>query len=293
MSATPAPVIAALDHRGWTAVVDEAVHETVRLGAVLHLVHAGPVADEAGSQLLSAASRYAAGRLGDRVTATLAPADAIPALVEIGKDAALVVIGRGRPGSHAHPFTRSAAVGVASRLTAPVLSVPEHWLPGDGRPTVVVGVNEPGRADGVLGAAISAARARSARLVVLTASWRPTGAGPAPLTQVTDPGSAERSESALRAALGRYDLDLRDVPVDVVVADERPGELLLRAARYADLLVLGRHTALVPSGSHLGPVGRAVLRESTCPVLLAAPETHQWVEPTVSHGHLLSEVPVG
>jgi nucleotide-binding universal stress UspA family protein len=291
MSTTSAPVIAALGHRGWTAVVDQAVDETVRRDCVLHLVHAGPAVGEAGSQLLVAATRYAGVRLGDRVTATLAPAEAVPALVELGRDAALVVVGQ--PGGHAYPHARSAAVGVASRLAAPVLSVPEGWLTGGRRPTVVAGVDEPARAGGVLAAAFAAARDRHARLVVLTASWRPRGAGPAPLTQVTDPGSAERSESALWAALGRYDVDALDLPVDVVVADQRPGELLLQAARYADLLVLGRHTALVPTGSHLGPVGRAVLREAACPVLLAAPESHHGVEPTVGHGHLVSEVPAG
>lgn len=297
MNEKPAGVVAALDHRGWTAVVDQAADEALARRTVLHLVHAAPAIDDAGSQLLMTAARYAAARLLERipVTATLAPAEAVPALVAIGRDADLVVVGRSRPGSHAHPHARSATIGAAARVTAPVLSVPEGWVPGSGQPTVVAGVNEPGRADGVLAAAVTAARERSARLVVITTSWRPTGAVPAPLTQVTDPGTAERSESALWAALGRYDVS--DLAVEVVVADERPGEALLEAGRDAALLVLGRHTALVPTGSQLGPVARAVLCEATCPVLLAAPERHHWVEPTVSRGHLVThpvtEVPAG
>lgn len=291
----PAAVVAALDHRGWTAVVDQAAEEALARRSVLHLVHAAPAVDEAGSQLLMTAARYAGARVLERipVTATLAPTEPVPALAAVGRDAALVVIGRSLPGSHAHPQARSATVGAAARVTAPVLSVPEGWVPGSGQPAVVVGVNEPGRADGVLAAAVTAARERAARLVVITTSWRPPGAGPAPLTQVTDPGTAERSESALWAALGRYDLDPDEVPVEVVVAHERPGEALLEAGRDAALLVLGRHTALVPTGSQLGPVARAVLCEATCPVLLAAPERHHWVEPTVSRGHLLAEVSAG
>ena len=31
----------------------------------------------------------------------------------------------------------------------------------------------------------------------------------------------------------------------------------------------------VPIGSHIGPVARAVLREATCPVLLATPRPHR------------------
>jgi len=293
MNAMPAAVVAALDHRGWTAVVDRAAEEALARRSLLHLVHAAPAIDEAGSQLLVSAAQRVADRPGDQVpvTATVAPTEALPALVEIGRDAALLVVGRSRPGSHAHPHARSATVGAAARVAAPVLSVPEDWVPRVGRPTVVAGVNEPGRAESVLATAVAAAREHSARLVVITTSWRPTGAGSAPLTQVTDPGTAERSESALWAALGRYDLDPDDVPVEVVVAQERPGEALLEAGRDAALLVLGRHTALVPTGSQLGPVARAVLCEATCPVLLAAPERHYWVEPTVSRGHLVTEVP--
>ena len=55
------------------------------------------------------------------------------------------------------------------------------------------------------------------------------------------------------------------------------GDALIRAARTADVLVIGRHDPLVPVGSHLGPVARAVLRDATCPVLLADPRPrHHW-----------------
>lgn len=289
----PAPVVAALDHRGWSAVVDLAADEALRRGSVLHLLHAAPAGDEAGSSLVLSAAGYARARLDSEVpvTATIAPTDAVAALAAFGHEAALVVIGRPQPGSHPHPYARSATVGAACRVAAPVLSVPADWAPSDGPATVVVGVDEPERSAGLLATAVAAARDRAAQLVVITTRWRPPGAGSAPLTQVTDPGTAERSASVMWAALSRYDVRPDDPGVSVVVGDQRPGEALLVAARDASLLVLGRHAALVPTGSHLGPVARAVLREATCPVLLAAPEPHHWVEPTVGRGHLGSEVP--
>ena len=58
---------------------------------------------------------------------------------------------------------------------------------------------------------------------------------------------------------------------EVVVHPGRAVEAILDAAQGADLLVIGRHDPLVPYGSHIGPVARAVLREATCPVLLASP----------------------
>ena len=36
-------------------------------------------------------------------------------------------------------------------------------------------------------------------------------------------------------------------------------------------MVVGRHDTVMPVGSHMGPVARAVLSASACPVLLADP----------------------
>ena len=52
-------------------------------------------------------------------------------------------------------------------------------------------------------------------------------------------------------------------------------EVLVESSADAQLLVIGRHDPLVPIGSHIGPVARAVLREATCPVLLATPRPHR------------------
>jgi nucleotide-binding universal stress UspA family protein len=51
--------------------------------------------------------------------------------------------------------------------------------------------------------------------------------------------------------------------------------VLVECSADAELLVIGRHDPLVPIGSHIGPVARAVLREATCPVLLATPRPHR------------------
>ncbi len=64
---------------------------------------------------------------------------------------------------------------------------------------------------------------------------------------------------------------------DVEVHPGRVIEAVLAASEGADLLVIGRHDPLVPVGSHIGPVARAVLREAACPVLLANPRPHRAV----------------
>jgi nucleotide-binding universal stress UspA family protein len=62
---------------------------------------------------------------------------------------------------------------------------------------------------------------------------------------------------------------------DVRVEQGRASEVLVESSTGAELLVIGRHDPLVPIGSHIGPVARAVLREATCPVLLATPRPHR------------------
>jgi hypothetical protein len=69
--------------------------------------------------------------------------------------------------------------------------------------------------------------------------------------------------------------------VEVVVEASHglAAEVLLEVGRTAELLVVGRHDPLVPVGSHIGPVARAVLQDATCPVLLANPS------PRARRGH--------
>ena len=46
------------------------------------------------------------------------------------------------------------------------------------------------------------------------------------------------------------------------------------AGRESELLILGRRHHLLPFGSHLGPVARAILAHGECPVFLT-PEPHR------------------
>jgi nucleotide-binding universal stress UspA family protein len=54
----------------------------------------------------------------------------------------------------------------------------------------------------------------------------------------------------------------------------------VEASERSDVLVLGRRHHLLPIGSHLGPVARAVLDRAQCPVLMA-PEEREDLAPSV------------
>jgi len=138
----------------------------------------------------------------------------------------------------------------------------------------VAGVDDPEHGD-VLATAVAAAQERHGRLTVLTAWWRPTGSTEGPLTQVDDSAWPERLRTDLDRALAHLAPD-PGLPLELHIRNARPGDALIEASHGAQLLVLGRHDPLLPTGSHLGPVARTVLRGAACPILLAAPRhAHQ------------------
>lgn len=276
MSATLPPVVVGVGRGGSPAALDRAAREARRLDRPLHVVHADPsYAGPPGAThpVLAAATERARAATA-QVTATLSPDPPLVALTTAGVDAALVVVGRAS--RRAHPYLRSVTGGVGAWVPAPVLAVPDDGAPRAGRPRVVVGFDEGVNCGEALVEAFAAARACGAELTLLATWWRPTGSSHRPLALVQD----ARERAGVELGVDRVTASLRgwypDVPVEVRVVQAPAGEALIQASREADLVVLGRHQPLVPAGSQLGPVARAVLREASSPVLLTtAVDTHR------------------
>jgi len=272
---TTAPVVVAVGRRGSVTALEYAAREAVRTGRGLHLVHSVDLdgrASDGAAVLASAVDRTSAVVAGAvPVTSVLGTSPAVDAVVAAAEHAPLVIVGRCPESSRTHPYVRSVTGGVAARVHAPVLSVPDGWEDRSVSPHVVVGVDDADDSDDVLAEAFAAARGRSARLTVFSTWWRAPGSDQQARAHVDNPAWPE----ALRVGIEQAITDLRatydDVVVEVEVRNARPGEALIEASREATLLVVGRHDPLVASGSHLGPVARSVLREAECPVLLAAP----------------------
>jgi nucleotide-binding universal stress UspA family protein len=270
MDTRPAAVVVAVGGRGSSAAIEFAANEALRRHAALHLVHAVPEGDEGidqGTEILASAVRLATTLLDGLapVTASLVPGRPVEVVAEAAARADLVVVGRCAESRRTHPYVRSVTGGVGARAEVPVVSVPDGWQPRIGPPTVVVGIDDPAESTDVLVAALRAATERRARLVVVSTWWRP------PLTQVSETGWQEVLEEELDLALDAAGMRTSGVPVEVHVRQARPAESLISASWNADLVVLGRHATVVPAGSHLGPVARSVVRESSCPVLLTTP----------------------
>lgn len=284
------PVVVGVGPMEVDSALAYAADEAVRAGCGLHLVHAvhlmptGPRGalvpqadlDTWGQETLDRAVKIAEGLVAGAVPVTheLCHGDPVQVLTEVGREARMVVLEHRHLSRVARVVNRTVAGGVAARVRVPVVAVPSGWTRSVGTPIVVAGVDVPERSDEVLAAAVAESRARGASLSIVH-SW----ALPLHFEGVRlEPGERERwtdrSKAEVRAALDRLGDESVAIDAEVVVHPGRAVEAILAAAQGADLLVIGRHDPLVPYGSHIGPVARAVLREATCPVLLASPHPH-------------------
>lgn len=280
MPTTSAPIVVAVGRQGAATTVDYAAREALRQDRGLRVVHVAdhPRGDFVGAAALASSVCRARTLVSDLVpvTSVLTHGPAVDAIVAAAQDASLVVVGRRPESRWVHPYVRSVTAGVAAGSVVPVVSVPDGWERPTGVAQVTVGLDDVERSAGILREGFAAARAAHARLTVVSTWWRPAGSDRHDLTQVDDTGWDLRVRAGIDAALADVREAYDEVLVEVLVRNARPGDELVEASRDATLLVLGRHDPLLPTGSHLGPVARSVLRAATCPVLLAAPRpTHQ------------------
>jgi nucleotide-binding universal stress UspA family protein len=292
----PIPIVVAVGHDPIDAALAFAAGEAVRAGCGLHLAHVvhhliaqGPPnvlvtetdVEQVGRQALNAALDRARDLVeGIPVTAELAIGGVVTTLVDVARDARMIVLQRRDLSSMMRVVTRSVSSGVAARARIPVVSVPSHWSParthGD-FPTVTVGVDVPDRAEPVLRAAAAEARSRGAVLRVLHTWTFPSAYDDIILTRTESEEWADRASAEIQTEIDILGDEVAGVPVQIEARHAYAADALIEASRETTMLVIGRHDPLVPIGSHLGPIARAVLREAECPVLLVDPRpVHGW-----------------
>lgn len=229
-----------------------------------------------GAELLETAAALAREEAPDvRVDVALVDGGRVSGLVEVARGAALLVLGTEHRSLAEKVWTGSTVTGVAARATCPVVVVRaevDSSAGDDGveHGRIVVGWKSAAHAHELLSAGFALARSRSAELVVVHA-WKL-----APYYDDVVSDRAARAEWRARETelveevLGDFRERYPDVRVRVDVVHEQPAAALVAASASADRLLLVRpvHGALL---HHLGPVARAVLRESRCPVEVLAP----------------------
>lgn len=196
----------------------------------------------------------------------------VPALVEVSDHAALVVMQHHRMDrAHVIP-TLSITNGVAARAHAPVVAVPDAWRESRTNTDVVaVGVEDGLSSAHVARWAFEEAQ-RLGGTVRLVRAWfyseafdADVFAGQTELVQ-----SASLREEVKRQFAALID-EFPDVPHQIVAVHGQPADVLVHQSRSVRRVVVGRHDPVVPFGSHLGPVTRAVLNHAACPVVVIDP----------------------
>lgn len=282
-----APVVVGVGTDRVDAALRFAVEEAHRGGSVVHLVHVVPVVpigseralaqaeelDKLGRETLAIAAERAEELAQGRVAVVqeLRRGATVPGLVAAGLGARMIVLEHRHPVDSARAVTRTTAGGVAAQAEVPVVSVPGDWTPTSPDRVVVVGVDAPIRAGEVLRAATVQALARTATLRVVHAWSLPEPYESLHVDTDEDRRWGQRARAEISVALEEVSDGEVTVHAEVRARRGRAIDALLEASGGADLLVIGRHDPYVPTGSHIGPVARAVLQTATCPVLLATP----------------------
>ncbi|MDT7839960.1 universal stress protein [Streptomyces justiciae] len=296
----PRPVVVGLDgSRESLAAADWAAREALRRGLPLRLVHAwegGTSAGEPGLPEL-AAPRYwserilqgGLDRLGEsypqvRLSADQVSHSAPDALVAVGDEAELLVLGSRAFSGFGGFMAGSVALATVARVTRPVVLVrahqsleSEHLPDVDGRPSVgtpyrdvVVGVDPAHRCEELLAFAFESAMMRAAPLRAVCA-WRLPYMPSAAETKARK-AMGEAAAHTLRTVLEPWREKFPTVEVHELVPEGRPAVRLTHAAQDASLLAVGRRIRPARMGTHTGPVAHAVMHHVRCPVAVVPHE---------------------
>ncbi|MEE1786679.1 universal stress protein [Streptomyces sp. SP17BM10] len=193
-------------------------------------------------------------------------AEAVEALEEAARSAAVLVLGsRGLGTVHGY-LTGSVSQEVLGRAACPVVLV--RAGEGEGDAAVVVGLDLAHPADEVLAFAFEAASVRGAPLRVIHA-WEP----PAFRDYLTfdaigglETDFSEAERDRFTAIVDPWRARHPDVDATSEPILGNASAVLVAAAGTARLLVLGRRTRHHPLGSRLGAVAHAVIHHARCPV---------------------------
>jgi len=289
------------------AAVTFALQEAHRRGVPVRVVHGcdlgGQVSPETrwvDAELLQAGS-HAVGLVAQRlrrssrfstpVETVNSPSSAVDALLAASESASVIVL-QARPRSpYGGGGPGSTIRSVAARAACPVVVLRSADV-GPMHGGVVVGVEEHGRAQAAIRAAMEVAE-RAGLPVTAVHAWevpmnvRTTGYVPATQDELAEAHDA--ASRIMSEALAGLAEDFPTVELRRRVVRGPALEVLREVAADASLLVVARHTSSRLAFHALGRTARALLHDAPCPLMLTPP-AHQPGKPA---SRLLRDVPVG
>lgn len=197
------------------------------------------------------------------------------ALAAEAADAALLVLGSRGLGTLTGYLIGSTGLSTLAAVHTPVALVRAGTDPDGAEPEayrgIVVGVDIHQAGDQVLDFAFEEAARRRCPLHAVHSWSLPPAYKYVPYA---DPDAEREIQQAVAQMFDDAMLPWRHefpmVPVTATAVRGHAGHELVRAARDADLVVVGRHVRRSPLGAHLGPVAHAVLHHVSAPIVVVA-----------------------
>lgn len=202
----------------------------------------------------------------------------IDMLLEMSKDATMIVMGSRGLGGLSGMVLGSVSGAVVSHASCPVVVVREDNSVTEENKygPVVVGVDGSDVSKKATAVAFEEAAARGAELVAVHTWMDAQVQGPGAGFTVTDDYweavQQEKSE-LLDTYLEEFRETHGDVEVRKIIARDRPVRALTEAAEGAQLLVTGSHGRGGFKGMLLGSTSRALLQSAPCPMMVVRPES--------------------
>ncbi len=292
-SGTPRPVIVGYDHSDTAiAALDWAGQLAERNGSPITVVHASeaivyaqdvsygflnPAQEQERAEQIAhkGVERLSATHPGLAVTAVGSILSATVALDEASTSASVIVVGSHGRGRINSIMLGSTAYALSGHARCPVIVVRDGHaaMPGPGRP-IVVGSDGSSSAQHAVDAATSVAQQWDATLL-LVSSWMPPLPDPwgnPPSGYSSDAAALKAREDKTRqvnqASVDHVRLEHPDLVVEGLIMEARPEDAVMSASPVASMVVLGSrgHTKFI--GALLGSTARAVLHQSTIPVMV-------------------------
>lgn len=225
-----------------------------------------------GKQILADAVKRAHEAVGPdgglKVSTELSVAVTVPALVDLTKEAEMIVVGSRGVGAFGASLLGSVSSGLVRHAHCPVAVIRDEISvkPHPAQLPVLVGIDGSPTSELATAIAFDEASRRGVELVALHA-WSDWGNYEVP---GLDRGILEQEEEEVLAErLAGWQEHYPDVTVRRIVVCGRPGRLLVEESEKAQLVVIGSHGRGGFAGMLLGSVSSTVLQSAGVPVVVA------------------------
>ncbi|AGL16960.1 universal stress protein [Actinoplanes sp. N902-109] len=196
---------------------------------------------------------------------------AAPRLLEVSRDAAMLVVGSHGRGGFTGLLLGSVSQRVATHAPCPMVVVRGRDDVADG--PVVAGVDDSPMAGTVLAEAFATAARTGCPLTVVRAYLPviPLWLADVAPASVDTPDQDAEERAQLDRQLAPWRTRYPDVPLTTEVTHRSAAAALTEASRQARLVVVGSRGHGVVAGSLLGSAGLQLLHHAGCPVMVVRP----------------------